>query len=67
MVLVKSVYLAQKASGVLNELSSCPIVLFHLNILFLTAKMRIIYNLVKNYWNYFDYNLPDPTENIILQ
>lgn len=29
--------------------------------------MRIINKLVKNYRNYFDYNLPDPTENLILQ
>jgi len=28
--------------------------------------MKIIYKLVKNYWHYFDYNLPDPTENLIL-
>lgn len=28
--------------------------------------MRIIYKLVKNYSNYFDYKIPDPTENLIL-
>jgi hypothetical protein len=28
--------------------------------------MRIIYKLVKNYWHSFDYNFPDPTENLIL-
>jgi hypothetical protein len=28
--------------------------------------MRIIYELIRNYWNYFDYNLPVPTENLVL-
>ena len=66
MLLIKSVYYAQKASKVLNELSFCPIVLFHLNNLFPTAIMRIIVKLVKNYWHSFDYNFPVPTENLIL-